>query len=298
MSIVHRFVHVQNLFFSFFPDLCRFQIKTLYFCILMYEYNEFIKELNMKKKYVILLCGLLSFCFMSAQNLTDKKGMKQGVWKKTYENGNLMYEGTFKNDKPVGEFRRYYETGALKVVQIYESGDRSKVTIYEADGKTKTAEGSYKGKEKDAEWTYYVEGKVSLIEVYNNGKKNGVSKTYSKEGVLMEEIPYVNDQIDGVHKRYLQDGTKYSESSFKNGVEHGSYKLYEGHDFPVMEGVYKNGKRDGDWIMRDDAGKQTDVLKYKDGVLLNDKELKKKYSKSFDNNEAKKGTYTELDEMR
>ena len=250
----------------------------------------------MKKKYLILLCGLLSFCCLSAQNVTDKKGMKQGVWKKTYENGNLMYEGTFKNDKPVGEFRRYYETGALKIVQIYESGDRSKVTIYDTDGKTITVEGSYKGKEKDAEWTYYVDGKVSLIEVYNNGKKNGVSKIYSKEGVLIEEIPYVNDKKEGVHRRYLQDGTKYSEATFKNGVEHGSYKLYEGHEFTVMEGVFKNGKRDGDWILRDDAGKQTEVLKYKDGVLLNSKDLKKKYSNSFDKNESNKGRYSELEQ--
>lgn len=251
----------------------------------------------MKKRFVTLLCGMLSLGIVFAANETDKKGRKQGEWTKTYPNGKVMYQGTFKDDKPVGEFRRYYESGALKIVQIYESAERSQVTIYDTDGKTITAKGTYQGKEKDAEWTYYVDGKVSLIEIYNNGKKNGVSKIYTKNGELIEEIPYVNDQIDGMRKCYLQDGTRYSEASYKKGVEHGSYKLYEGHDFPVMEGVYKNGKRDGDWIMKDDNGKQTDVLKYKDGVLLNDKELKKEYSESFDKNEKNKGRFVEPDQL-
>ena len=83
----------------------------------------------------------------------------------------------------------------------------------------------------------------------------------------------------------------------EEGVEHGDYKLYEGFDYPVIEGVYVHGKRNGEWQVRDDRGKLVEVLKYDNGVLLNDKELKKEYSKSFDENEAKKGKFIEPDRM-
>jgi hypothetical protein len=100
-----------------------------------------------------------------------------------------------------------------------------------------------------------------------------------------------------MQKCFLQDGKKLSEISYEKGVLHGSYKLFEGLDNPVMEGVYKHGKRDGDWIVRDEKGKQIEILQYKDGVLLNDKELKKKYSEQYDKNEQNEGKIMEPDQM-
>ncbi|GAH37310.1 unnamed protein product, partial [marine sediment metagenome] len=38
-------------------------------------------------------------------NQVDKNGLKQGYWKKYYDNGNIKYEGYFKNDKPTGELK-------------------------------------------------------------------------------------------------------------------------------------------------------------------------------------------------
>lgn len=248
----------------------------------------------MRKKFILLFLGLVSMNFLFALNQTDKKGRMQGEWRKEYPSGQLMYEGSFKDG--VGTMTRYYESGKIKSVQVFETPQRSQVTMYEEDGKTLLAKGTFLNQKKEAEWSYYVEGKLSLTEVYNNGRKNGVEKVYTKEGVLMKETPYVQDTIDGMQKNFLQDGTKYSEVSYKKGILHGDYKLYEGINSPVMEGVYKNGKRDGNWIIRDDKGAQVDVLKYKDGVLLNDKELKKKYSEQFDKNEKNAGKIIEPDQ--
>ncbi|MEZ4997566.1 MAG: hypothetical protein R2758_08925 [Bacteroidales bacterium] len=47
---------------------------------------------------------------------------KQGPWMKKYPNGNLMYEGKFKNDKPVGLFKRYTEEGVLLSELTYADG--------------------------------------------------------------------------------------------------------------------------------------------------------------------------------
>ena len=52
-----------------------------------------------------LLFFLLIFPFFcSAQNINqiDSKGMKQGLWKKTYDNGNIRYKGNFIDDKAEG----------------------------------------------------------------------------------------------------------------------------------------------------------------------------------------------------
>ena len=55
-------------------------------------------------------------------NKSDQQGRKQGHWIKKYPNENVMYEGFFKDDHPVGEFRRYYEDRTLKSILIF-SGD-------------------------------------------------------------------------------------------------------------------------------------------------------------------------------
>lgn len=251
----------------------------------------------MKGKYYLILAGCIFATSLWAVNEVDKKGRKQGEWVKKYENGVVMYQGVFKNDVPQGEFRRFYENGALQSIQNHREDNSSDIIIYEQDGKTLSAKGSYKGKIKEGRWSYYVDGKISLEESFSNGMLNGISKVYTKKGELIEEIPYVNGKIDGVKRCFLPDGKKYSESAYKEGVEHGDYKLYEGFDYPVIEGVNFQGKRDGDWQIRDDRGKLVEVLKYDKGVLLNDKELKKEYSKSFDENEAKKGKFIEPDRM-
>ena len=239
----------------------------------------------------LLLSNLNSF----AQNKSDNKG-KQGAWTKTYPDGVLMYEGSFKDDKPVGLFKHYYESGKLKTEQHYLPGDVSEVKMYEIDGKTIAVTGKYKGKKKEGEWKYYLENRLVLTENFKDGKKEGISGVYSKTGTVLEEIPYKEDKITGIRKYFLEDGKPYSEISFKDDLEDGSYKLFEGNEKPVAEGRYIAGKREGDWNFYDENGKIIETLKYKDGVLLNDKELKKEYGKTFDEREKNKGKYREPSE--
>ena len=45
----------------------------------------------------------------------DAKGLKQGLWEKRYTDGTTLYKATFKNNKPVGEYTRYYPNGKMSV---------------------------------------------------------------------------------------------------------------------------------------------------------------------------------------
>jgi antitoxin component YwqK of YwqJK toxin-antitoxin module len=248
----------------------------------------------MKRIILIFVSGLLLFnSNLSAQNKVDNKGQKQGVWSKTYSGGALMYEGAFKDDKPIGLFKHYYESGKLKIEQNYLSEDVSEVKMYENDGKTIAATGKYIGKKKDGEWKYYKEKRLVLTENFKNGKKEGISRVYSKSGAVMEEIPYKEDKITGIRKHFLEDGKIFSETPFKDGLEDGVYKLFEGNEKPVAEGLYVAGKKEGDWNFYDENGKIMETLKYKDGVLLNSKEQKREHSRTFDQNEKNQGKYME-----
>ena len=72
----------------------------------------------MKATYFIIFSILVSnFSFSQSINQVDLQGKKQGELKKYYEkSGRVLYEGRFKDDKPTGVFRFYYENGSKKAL--------------------------------------------------------------------------------------------------------------------------------------------------------------------------------------
>ncbi|HOK52659.1 MAG TPA: hypothetical protein PLF75_12280, partial [Bacteroidales bacterium] len=62
-------------------------------------------------------------------NQTDARGWKQGYWRAYYDNGKLRYRGYFKDNQPLGEFRRYYESGGIMAVQNFTGQGTSYVTL-------------------------------------------------------------------------------------------------------------------------------------------------------------------------
>src|SRR2546430_9745171 len=85
-------------------------------------------------------------------NRVDKSGLRQGVWRKFYENDTMFYEGNYQNDKRVGEFKHYYRDGKLKAVSQYsENGHKAYVKNYHKNGKL-MAEGVYIDEKKDGTW--------------------------------------------------------------------------------------------------------------------------------------------------
>ncbi|MCD6598546.1 MAG: hypothetical protein J7L04_12705, partial [Bacteroidales bacterium] len=108
----------------------------------------------MKKINFIIFLLLISLIMTAQQkepqandisNYTDSNGLKQGNWEKKYHNGNIKYTGKFKDNKPIGEFKRYYENKSLQSVMIYdENGTSAQTTFYYKNGKI-AAEGKYSG---------------------------------------------------------------------------------------------------------------------------------------------------------
>ena len=200
------------------------------------------------KKLILLLSFAVSVAAFG-QNITDAQGSKQGKWKKLYPNGEVMYEGTFKDDKPVGEMLRYDESGKLRSIQQYAEGsDNFTVEYYDPQTGKLTSKGAYNGKLRDGEWQYIApeSGTVVMIEHLKNGKLSGTTQIFNLDKGLIEEMNWVDDVMVGAHKRYFDDGTLYIEQQYDTGgALTGEVKMYFENGALAAKGNYTAGKKEG-----------------------------------------------------
>ena len=213
----------------------------------------------MKRIVFILVALLIGVTSISAQdfNRTDSKGRRQGVWRDYYPNGQLRYEGQFKNDKCKGIFRYYDEQGNLKAVNEFDkSGDRAFNETYAPNGRV-VATGFYLNQKKDGEWKYFDanSGQLRLVEDNKAGKVHGWSRLYNpNNGVLAEETQYVEGQPEGQCKKYSDTGVLIMECQYHNGMLEGPSKTYYPNATLKEEGQYAKGKKVGIWKTYNEEG--------------------------------------------
>lgn len=214
-------------------------------------------------------------------NQTDGKGLKQGFWTKKYPNGVLAYEVTFKDNKPIGDYKRYHENGKLNAYLIYDNiGEWADAKLYNEDGKI-VAEGKYFGKLKDGLWVYSNKGTKIAEENFKMGKKEGISKTFFSNGSTSEEKNWTNDKENGVWRQYYIDGKKRLETRIDNGVRNSVYYLYYENGRLKIRGKYKNDRMDGKWIYYNKKGKIVTEIEYTKGIAKNQNQLDEKEQEVF-----------------
>jgi antitoxin component YwqK of YwqJK toxin-antitoxin module len=223
------------------------------------------------KRYILMLVTLL-FAVMPLMsqdfNKTDSKGRRQGIWRGFYPNGQLRYEGQFKNDKCKGTFKYYDEQGNLKATNEFDkSGEKALNKTYAPNGRM-IATGYYQNQKKEGEWKYFDEasGQLRLVEDNKEGKVHGWSKLYNpNNGVLAEETQYVEGQPEGQCRKYSNTGTLLMECQYHKGRLEGPTKTYYPSTALKEEGQYANGEKvglwktyneDGDVIAEDTFGEQ------------------------------------------
>jgi antitoxin component YwqK of YwqJK toxin-antitoxin module len=205
----------------------------------------------------------------NAVNQTDAQGRKQGFWTKKDVEGKLLYQATFKDDKPVGEMKRFHPNGKLKaVLNFVEGSEISDAQLFDEKGKI-IAKGKYSGQKKTGEWTYLLDSRVVSTEAYLDGLKSGISKRYYKTGELLEESNWQNDQLNGIYRSYFQDGKTYLECNYSGGLRNGIFKTWFPNEILEIDAFYTSNLRDKDWIYYDENGAILYTLKFKNGELLN-----------------------------
>lgn len=210
----------------------------------------------MKNKFARLLLGFLfafvSFGFLAQVNQTDAKGKKQGPWRKTYPNSSvLVYEGNFKDDRPVGTFTYYFPSGSKKAIIEHElKGNKSAVLLFFENGQL-LSDGFYYQEKKDSLWYNYApSGELISAENYKNDLLNGKAVYYYKEGQIME------------HKLQVE-----RKANYQAGKLHGVYQTYYYNGKLKQEGTYDKGLKQGIWTEYNATGQKIATMKYDKDLL-------------------------------
>lgn len=206
---------------------------------------------------------------VSAQqfNQKDESGLKQGNWKKLYNNGKVRYEGQFKDDKPVGLFKYYYENGELMATNNHVGDGTVANHAYHKNGKIK-AKGVFQNQLKDSLWQYFNENEVLILEEsYHLDTLNGAQKTYYENGQLAEEMHYEMGVKDGVWNKFFEGGEPWLEASYDKGNLHGKFVMYADKNKRDIQGKYYHGVRVGTWMLFNQNGTVKEKQEYLKGVI-------------------------------
>jgi antitoxin component YwqK of YwqJK toxin-antitoxin module len=224
-------------------------------------------------------------------NKTDGQGRKQGPWIKKYPHGVIQYEGEFKDDHPVGEFKRYYENGKLKSVLIYSSnGTEADATIYHPNGLV-SSKGKYINQLKEGKWKFYSpdeEGYLMNDEDYKGNMRNGPSVKYYPDGNVAERLIYINDKREGEWYQYHPNGSTFLRSFYSGDKLNGKFEVWFEDGTVEISGSYKNNSREGTWLFYNKDGNLLYKMDYVDGIT-NDRQMDIDISNYLDNLEKNAG---------
>jgi len=230
-------------------------------------------------------------------NQTDKQGRKQGYWRVSYESGKTKYIGFFKDNKPLGEMKRFYDNGVIKAIQFFSDGKKSRAKLFYQNGEL-AAEGNFIESLKDSVWKYYsyYDKTLKLEENYIKGSKEGYSKKYYAQNQIAEEIEWHNNLKHGPWKQYYNDGKIKLNANYFNDSRNGSFLTYYPTGKPEMKGTFQNNLMQGEWIYYDETGNVKSKITYINGVAQNAGELQKKEDAYFKLIDENKGKFPEPDE--
>lgn len=232
----------------------------------------------MKKYFFFVL--ILAFIQNLFSQTIDANGKKQGYCKKYDTNNKLIYEGEFKNDKPIGVFKYYYPHDSVKAIMNFKlDGKIAYAKLFHFNGK-KMGEGKYINEVKDSVWLYYDEAGVLISkDNYKLGKKHGVSIIYLPDGNIAEERLFKDDLMDGPYKQYFAPGKTRAIGTYSTGILVGKSTHYYPNGVEVAVGFYENGKKKGPWIYRNENGSIKEKELFINGVPANKKETDAFFSK-------------------
>lgn len=253
-------------------------------------------------KTTLIFLFVLSLCFNLAaqqvQNQTDSNHLKQGKWIGKYPDGTVRYEGYFKNDKPVGEWKRYNENGKLKAILVYiPNSAKVKAGLYDPNGSL-VSRGNFILTKKDSIWTYYDNGIVIGRESYSNGLKNGKSVTYYPDGTTLNETEWLNGTLNGAWNEFYSSGKKKSETHYIDGKRQGDSRIFFETGRIQIEGMYDNDHCTGTWKHYNPDGTIKLQFEYKDGILQNPETFDSLQLKEFKAFDKAKGTLKDPDHYR
>lgn len=196
-----------------------------------------------------------------------------------YDNGQVRFTRTYKDDVAEGIHREFSPEGKVVGAKVYVEGILTAEGIldtagrqqgiwkeFHPDGKLKS-KGEYINSKRVGEWVFYHPNeKVEQKGTYDKkGRAQGSWKWFYESGNLLLEENYRNDLLDGAMTEYSDSGKVVTKGEYLDGQKEGPWMLeLQGYR---EEGSYKADKRDGEWKHYfTDNGKLRFIGKFVDGV--------------------------------
>ncbi len=231
----------------------------------------------MKSIIQVIIVALSSLTLTSGQtvdtiNRTDKNGLRQGYWIQKYPGGNRRYEGYFKDNHPIGVFKRYYETDTIQSMLFYsDNGSKADAIFFHPNGFIAAA-GKYIDQKREGKWEFFssiIRGYKVSEEEYHNNMKNGFSIKYYPDKIIAEKRNYINDVIQGESLQYHENGNIYIRSHYINGLLDGKFEVWDKKGNMICTGDYKNDRRNGTWYIYNTDGSVKEKINYVNGLATN-----------------------------
>ena len=217
-------------------------------------------------------------------NQTDSRGKKQGHWIKRYPDQTILYEGYFKDDHPVGEFKRYYEDKTLKsVLQFSNDGKEADAVLYHPNGYV-ASKGKYVNHKKEGKWQFFsalTKDYLLSEDIYTGDIRNGLSVQFYPDSTIAETVRYVNNIRQGEWIRYYPNGSVLLKSNYVNGRIDGKFETWTEDGKLEYSGRYKNDSRDGLWLLYNEDGTIKYKIEYVEGITK-DRQMDIEESKILD----------------
>lgn len=230
---------------------------------------------------VVIITLLIGFSSIAQINQTDAKGRKQGTWAKTYPKSTvLMYQGEFKDDKPVGTFTYFYPNKKVKAVMKHELNGRTEAFMYHENGQI-LSHGIYRNEKKDSIWLNFgPSGRLSNKETYKldslHGKKTVYFVPEDPEDYtqrVASEYNYEMGQVEGKFIEYYDNGLVRRTGQFLNHRREGEWITNDANGKRIMLERFKNGQKHG-WFIGYVNGIEANKMYYRYGVLYEGDKLK------------------------
>ena len=229
-----------------------------------------------KRIFIVLIFIVFTgLTYSQNQNQRDASGRKQGYWEAVDRSGKLVYAGYFEDDKPVGEMKRYYPTGGVRVILNYDrQTPKVRARFFWQNGEP-AAQGNYIGTQKDSVWLYYsnVTKTLSYRVEYAAGKHHGKEQSFYPDGSLAEETLWKDGLKNGAWTQYFSNKQLKSTATYLNDKLEGTYTVFYPDGKTMVRGVYRQDIPDGDWKRYDENGNQISVIRYARGTITNAEEL-------------------------
>lgn len=222
-------------------------------------------------------------------NQVDENGIKQGRWMKVYSNGVTAYEVFLKDNKPIGELKRYHENGKISSLLNYDKKGEHASAVFYNDNGIKISEGEYIGKLKTGKWLYFNKEIKIKEEDYFEGVLNGSQITFYDNGQIYDKKKFDKGVQIGVWEKYHLNGKPSLKAFLKSGLMDGSVLRYYKSGLIEVKGAYKNDLKEGKWIFYSEEG-ETDTIEYVNGKDVNEENVSKSESDEYKKNVEKSKT--------